>query len=1810
MTRILRLLLIAAVALPLWQPAAAQEVAPVGDDAIDSSFLEILRQANEEKMSNLNRAANVGKKDVLATPKGELEIKQILQSKNVDENVVVKAPLASSQTICNGTARNLNLPFCGTYFDYGTSSQMIYPAGLLDDFLEIGDKITSLTFYVEGTYTSFGTSLYKSNDYISTNLNNSRVILRIGETADNTTTTVTTEDQMTANRASCKAVFSGNLGIGSNQTTLTITFNKPYKWNGGNLIVDFEVGASTTSSSNWAYVAWYGEDNHESASFYDYYKDSNATSPTSGAQQSFLPKVNVGFLTLSPYDLSIDGNGDFGKIVVNQTGRTTFIVTNTGKNPCTPVVTISGDQAFSVRTNGYGVLAPDESRYYLVSFDPTECKSYTATLTLSGEDEASSINYTINLSGVGSETKEQAVGQGSVKETLPVNLYYMEMANHGQIIYQASDLNLTSGTLIKKITFHANGNLQDRSGGTSSSLVTLKIGETTQSTYSSAEFLSTDGFASTSGTNIYTGTNTVTFVFSGDGYEYKGGNLVVDASCAAGGTYTLETLKWLGVNQTTNVGVLQYGTYASTLKTFLPWITIDCVPGEIKGRDIVVKDPEFYNSISYTWYENGNADSEAHTSNLNEVATDPDQMIAMLREVYTNKNIPGNMKRGFTETGFDDHDNDVLYTGVGELERTSTTSARYKDAFGWNIPADPNNPTDLTAGIYSDSFTLTGTNGTFRYWYMDPDAYKPNEEGVTLLLVEIKDDFKGLSNLTIEATGGYAQLREYFEKVVKSVRVVKNGKRTGEGLESGTLFKIDCEKMNMFYLLAKGQLAWFPDMKEFYGDAVDVFRDPCYIYNSNYSDVDQYLDYGVNKIYQDYFFLGHMFEQFSPAIGNAEVSKDDIYQDMINMQSFGVIHDCPNVPLVQNGHHFMMYGVNDVVADCQDVTDMMFFVPDYRMMDHVERGGSGNLGVSANDRNQDYFQYNPVIQPIMGLYVIRQKEITPTVEADEYYMLNLNWVSNLDSFLPSDQQEFELLEVVVNEETGVESYEHVYYKNAQGQYIDRDPSDPNAQVVDEANRVPIVLIMNPGKEKNYPNVYVKRESSSKQVTYAIRGRDAADAEGKHFLSLQISNQQSYIIPGLDPNEMIALKDASHYSRYNPDNEKNCYSNRINIANTALGLENANITDGESGTKLTVVRSHSETVNGVTNTISEPVAYITFNNRAASNRSITITMDNQSAKSDYPKGKSDVEAGNVQYYAGYHANNGNVEGNGNWSQNYNVTNTGYVDFGNLNIYDNFVVDVADNSHPASYAYRLESNYQGTPTMVYLNAAACTKGDEVWYAWTWNNDNDGKWLLGTAGENGLLSFGPAKNNIKFVRMNPVGAPSWDEGVKWNATVDLSTQGFIGKTFTLNGWDMTGSWTGDVIPETAYSNAFRVPIYKTASKINNAFSLIEVKGDNNHAIPVEDLAFSERVQYSSKTEILRNDVYRWTAVETRYIVDEVGANDAEQDLAPDGIAGNQGEAYTVTMNDVQGEYYYNGGTLPVSSGYAWANFVDYYPAKVAESTAQGEAYIYAPVVETFSVGKNVVGAQRTDYNTYGGPLQKAAVGVLDIDNPVCQISEYSWLKGSDRYAYYTVELPIKTDAVPTGYKIYMIRAWREIDTDLLDEPMEAFADRKSGDYMFEEMLGKQEEGGEYQPGTHMRLGATQVAAQNVNGDDIAGVYRGTFGARKVRTQGGDNDGTIEDLNMNFRVRLYFTPEVSAKGAAPKAVDSDKIYYIAEYTTPFTIKGGISTGLENLNARQVVGVKYYNVAGIESDAPFHGVNIMVTRYSDGSSTTTKILK
>ena len=53
----------------------------------------------------------------------------------------------------------------------------------------------------------------------------------------------------------------------------------------------------------------------------------------------------------------------------------------------------------------------------------------------------------------------------------------------------------------------------------------------------------------------------------------------------------------------------------------------------------------------------------------------------------------------------------------------------------------------------------------------------------------------------------------------------------------------------------------------------------------------------------------------------------------------------------------------------------------------------------------------------------------------------------------------------------------------------------------------------------------------------------------------------------------------------------------------------------------------------------------------------------------------------------------------------------------------------------------------------------------------------------------------------------------------------------------------------------------------------------------------------------------------------------------------------------------------------------------------------------------------------------------------------------------------------------------------------------------------------------------------------------------------------------------------------------------------------GSVSV-VENLAQKTINNVKYYNIAGMESTVPFDGVNIKVTTYNDGTTSTCKVIK
>ncbi|WP_407403099.1 RICIN domain-containing protein [Sodaliphilus sp.] len=100
--------------------------------------------------------------------------------------------------------------------------------------------------------------------------------------------------------------------------------------------------------------------------------------------------------------------------------------------------------------------------------------------------------------------------------------------------------------------------------------------------------------------------------------------------------------------------------------------------------------------------------------------------------------------------------------------------------------------------------------------------------------------------------------------------------------------------------------------------------------------------------------------------------------------------------------------------------------------------------------------------------------------------------------------------------------------------------------------------------------------------------------------------------------------------------------------------------------------------------------------------------------------------------------------------------------------------------------------------------------------------------------------------------------------------------------------------------------------------------------------------------------------------------------------------------------------------------------------------------------------------------------------------------------------------------------------------------------------------------------------------------------------------------DMNMLHHTLKYAPARkgVSAMEEGEQSVMGG-FYFDLHYPVTFQDEG-IVTAIDEVNVenKEVASVKYYNLAGIENDNPFMGVNIMVVTYTDGTKSSAKVLK
>ena len=101
--------------------------------------------------------------------------------------------------------------------------------------------------------------------------------------------------------------------------------------------------------------------------------------------------------------------------------------------------------------------------------------------------------------------------------------------------------------------------------------------------------------------------------------------------------------------------------------------------------------------------------------------------------------------------------------------------------------------------------------------------------------------------------------------------------------------------------------------------------------------------------------------------------------------------------------------------------------------------------------------------------------------------------------------------------------------------------------------------------------------------------------------------------------------------------------------------------------------------------------------------------------------------------------------------------------------------------------------------------------------------------------------------------------------------------------------------------------------------------------------------------------------------------------------------------------------------------------------------------------------------------------------------------------------------------------------------------------------------------------------------------------------------NDWTFFDLSgLGIVESVYFT--LNSTDVGDYGMNTAAYFCMDK----FQVKGEKDpTAVEDINAgKQITGVQFVNLAGMTSDKPFDGVNVVVTSYSDGTTSTSKVMK
>ncbi|MBR1881440.1 MAG: hypothetical protein IJ808_00245, partial [Muribaculaceae bacterium] len=325
-----------------------------------------------------------------------------------------------------------------------------------------------------------------------------------------------------------------------------------------------------------------------------------------------------------------------------------------------------------------------------------------------------------------------------------------------------------------------------------------------------------------------------------------------------------------------------YSTKLPRIGVLCAWLLLLLAPlrSQAAHQEMAAYTYDQYKQFTYSWTD---ADGVTHPNvPITEKATEPRQIIALLREIYTNPNIPG-----------------ILYGGYAQNNDTRQGLAFYK-------------------GVY------TGSHVTTTAWNIaDADVKSPTTEGYTVLIVAEKDTYTGGNDAgsagrkAMSSISSYDDLVSYISSSIRSVELLCNGTRVGkaENKNRGTMYSLS-GTYNRFFFLSKGRAL---------GSKLTISG----------------TTYGTDKTNETYLVapFGRMFEQFSPVSASGQNTLSDYYELLKSGKTQDIKHDCPSV--IEYQHYFSMSGKTG--TESYELSPLCFYIPDYRLQGHASRDVTNSI---------------------------------------------------------------------------------------------------------------------------------------------------------------------------------------------------------------------------------------------------------------------------------------------------------------------------------------------------------------------------------------------------------------------------------------------------------------------------------------------------------------------------------------------------------------------------------------------------------------------------------------------------------------------------------------------------------------------------------------------------------------------------------------------------------------------------------------------------------------------------------------------------